>query len=232
MMSQNYYSQKLIKRLKHLQLKTICYVFIHRQKNAGYTLIEMIVVVLMVGILAAIVSPTWLAFVNRQRVNKANDAVFAALQEAQREAKKKKLSYSVSLKHEDGIPKILIHNGKIPPASGWKNLGEDMGFKSGQIALYTNLDTKFQGDGSSANKKASTKVDYQKSGSGTITFDYMGTLPDVNLGTAGGSSDQLGFKIAVAIPKTGSYEATNVRRCVILDTLIGGMRTAKDKECE
>ncbi|NEP29368.1 prepilin-type N-terminal cleavage/methylation domain-containing protein, partial [Moorena sp. SIO3I6] len=64
-------------------------------KDAGFTLLELIVVILLVGILSAIAAPSWLAFVNRQRVNKVNERVLSAIQEAQREAKKKKLSYSV-----------------------------------------------------------------------------------------------------------------------------------------
>jgi prepilin-type N-terminal cleavage/methylation domain-containing protein len=198
----------------------------YTQQDAGFSLLELIAVMVMIGILAAIAAPSWLTFVNRQRINKANDAVLAALQEAQREAKKKKLSYSVSFKNEGNVPKLLIHQGTVPPSSGWKTLGEDMAFQPRQVLLYTNLND------TTANKKASADIDYTQLGSGTITFDYMGTLPNVDFGTAGGSSDQLGLKIAVAVPNSGSStSAGNLKRCVIVDTLVGGMRTAKDSEC-
>ncbi|MCJ8279579.1 MAG: prepilin-type N-terminal cleavage/methylation domain-containing protein, partial [Rivularia sp. ALOHA_DT_140] len=39
---------------------------------SGFTLIEVLVVIAMVGILSAIAAPSWLGFVARQRLNKAN----------------------------------------------------------------------------------------------------------------------------------------------------------------
>ena len=56
-------------------------------KDQGFTLIEVLVVFFMVSILAAVAAPGWLAFVRNQRLNKANDLLFAALQEAQQEAR-------------------------------------------------------------------------------------------------------------------------------------------------
>ncbi|TAG52440.1 MAG: prepilin-type N-terminal cleavage/methylation domain-containing protein, partial [Oscillatoriales cyanobacterium] len=38
-----------------------------RKKDAGYTLLELLVVVIMLGILASIAAPGWLGFINRQR---------------------------------------------------------------------------------------------------------------------------------------------------------------------
>jgi prepilin-type N-terminal cleavage/methylation domain-containing protein len=224
---------KVLPLLRSQSLATKSKGKIHTQPNAGFSLIEVLVVVLMVGILSAIAAPGWLAFVNRQRVNKANDVVLAALQEAQREAKKKKLSYSFSFKNDSGTAQILIHAGNKVPTSGWKPLGENIGVQSGQVLLYTNLASipATSTAPSTANKKASTNITYTTPGSGTITFDYMGTLQDVDLGTAGGSLEQLGLKIGLATPNPGTQIAGNLKRCVILETLIGGIRTGKDTNC-
>ena len=77
--------------------------------NSGFTLIEVLVAIVIVSILSAIAAPSWLGFVARQRLNKANDSVFAALQQAQREAKKNKRSYSVSIQLNNSIPQVSVH---------------------------------------------------------------------------------------------------------------------------
>ncbi len=174
------------------------------QSSAGFTMIELIGVVVMIGILGAIAAPGWLGFVNRQRVNKANDVVLVALREAQREAKRTKRDYSVSFRTDADIPQIAIHQGTTP--SNWRNLGEDVGIKAGEV-LLSNIESD---------------DDPQ-----TITFDYMGTLPNADFGTPpDGSTEAPGLKIVVAVPDS------NIQRCVIVKTLLGSMLTEKDDQCD
>jgi prepilin-type N-terminal cleavage/methylation domain-containing protein len=211
--------------------------------NAGFSLLELIVVVVIVGILAAIVGPGWLGFVNRQRVNKANDAVLGALQDAQKQAKKIKRNYSVSFAVDNGVPKFSVYpnpNITNPPppltSSLWKTLGEGMEFKQGQVLIYSNLTSynPLQTTNENANKKSADTVNYNTALSNTaistITFDYMGVLAPKFDKTA---ADTV-LKIAVATPKIGSAgtAASELKRCVFIETLIGGMRIGKNEtEC-
>ncbi|WP_017319136.1 pilus assembly FimT family protein [Mastigocladopsis repens] len=206
-------------------------IFRHTQQDAGFTLLEILVMVVIVGVLAAIVGPSWLGFVNRQRVNKANDAILAVLQEAQRQATRTKSNYSVSFKIESNVPKFAIYpnstSSTTPDATSplWKTLGGDLEIKPGQVLVFSNLTNTNTAGASLSLENLNTPK--------TITFDYMGTLPNPNFGTpATGSSETPGLKVVVAERKPGSPPAAgSMRRCVIVKTLIGGMITGKDSNC-
>ncbi|NJO62509.1 MAG: prepilin-type N-terminal cleavage/methylation domain-containing protein [Richelia sp. RM2_1_2] len=188
--------------------------------SSGFSLIEVLVALVIIGILSAIAAPSWLGFVARQRLNKANDSVFSALQEAQRQAKKTKLNYSVSLKIDNKVAKILVHPDSIELPKDdknmpWKLIGEGLEIKSNQIVVGTNLTNKNTGNGNTIKSLSGYK---------TIAFDYTGALP---------KDATTPLKIVLATPKSqNSTQPSNLKRCVIVETLIGGMRTATDEDCD
>lgn len=62
----------------------------------GFTLIEMLVIVVIIGIMSAISVPSFLASLNRSKVNDGVAKVRGALQEAQREAIRKSRTCTVT----------------------------------------------------------------------------------------------------------------------------------------
>lgn len=56
-------------------------------KSLGFTLLEVLVVMIMVGILSAIAAPSWLGFVNNQRISTSQNNIFQAIRVAQSDSK-------------------------------------------------------------------------------------------------------------------------------------------------
>jgi prepilin-type N-terminal cleavage/methylation domain-containing protein len=205
------------------------YPFAYFQKDAGFSLIELTVVLLLVTILTAIAAPGWVAFVNRQQINKANDAVLAALQDAQREAKNKKLSYSVSFRKNTTTNNLEVAIYRTNPGTPtWKPLGADVGVSSDKLLLGANLSSE-----NAANTTTNSPVSYPPSSTPTkITFDYMGALPTLPTPYFGTGTEPPGLKIVVAVPSSVNPAlASSVKRCVIVKTILGSMLTAKDDKC-
>lgn len=187
----------------------------------GFTLLEVLVTIVIVGILSAIAAPSWLGFVARQRLNKANDSVLAAVQDAQRQAKKTKRNYSVSIQLNSNIPQISVHPGLTP--SNWRDIGADFEIKPGQLLLFTNLDGNDDAsDDNNINYTDASTLDSPK----TITFDHKGGLESP------ANISNKGLIIALAVPKpSNDNQASDVKRCVIVRTLIGGIQTGINDEC-
>jgi type II secretory pathway pseudopilin PulG len=159
------------------------------------------VVVLLVGILAAIAGPGWLTFVNRQRINAVRGEVYQTLQLAQSDAKKNKVSRTVEFSKStpDGLPQVKINGG---PA---QQLGKGQ-IKKGQIR---DIKTYTVPPGGRNTPIITTKP---------ITFDYQGNVDDQN-----GRSAEPPYIVTVS--------GAGGKRCVIVQTLLGGMRTANEKDC-
>jgi prepilin-type N-terminal cleavage/methylation domain-containing protein len=179
-----------------------------RKGDGGFTLLEVLVIVLLIGILSSIAAPSWVAFINRQRVRTVNDRVFQSLRLAQSEAKRSKRDITIIFDTNDPL-KVTFY----PPlgtGGGTQELNAGGEVKAGQVELAV-----IGGDTTPpAAPPAPTLTATQKS----LTFKFDGAF-DPN------SAPTLPFKVSVSPVKGGG------KQCVIVATLIGGMRTAEGTEC-
>ncbi|MGB3191286.1 MAG: hypothetical protein WBB43_17920, partial [Limnoraphis sp.] len=81
---------------------------------------DVVIVMVIMGIFAAIAAPTWDALVTRQRVRSINGQVLQALQIAQAEAKRKKQNYVVEFQEAadptTDLPEFSVHLEGTPDA--------------------------------------------------------------------------------------------------------------------
>ncbi len=99
---------------------------IHKNhSNSGFTLLEILVVVVAIAILSAIAIPSWLSFVQMRRLNSAQSQVYTAMQKAKSQATKEKLTWQASFReNSDGVVQWAVHPSTVTTISEaqWNNL--------------------------------------------------------------------------------------------------------------
>jgi prepilin-type N-terminal cleavage/methylation domain-containing protein len=171
--------------------------------NAGFSLIELMVVILMVGVLAAIAAPTWQTFTTRQRIKSVNTQILQAIKTTQAEAKRNQSDYVLKFDLTEDPPKYSIYkDGTLPADQQPQSLSLDGAIKENMLKIY-----------SQANETVKN----------TITFDYLGNVKDpttLNQSTPPVNTD--GFSVVV-YPK----DSPKSRNCIIVQTILGATRTAE-----
>ena len=160
----------------------------NNRSNSGFTFIEMMTALLMIGILSAIAAPNWFALIKTQHLKIAQDQVYRAMREAQSQAKKEKLTYHASFREENNNVQWAVHPATIDPSN----------------AKWNDLDPSVQLDVVESTLQLSNGVR-------RVRFDDIG-----------GVIPPLG-KITLSSKSGGT-----AKRCVIVSTILGAMRTARE----
>lgn len=165
-------------------------VFEHKKaSNQGFTLLELLVTVMIVGTLSAIAVPSWISFLNTQRLNTAQSQIYRALEEAKGSAKRDKMTWQVSFREQNSISQWLIHpQSTIVSSNSWNSLHPAIKIDEAETTFV------------------------KSNGIWRVQFNYKGNL-----------NGQLGRVTVV------SRQGGKAKRCVITSTLIGAIRTAKER---
>lgn len=183
-----------------------------RNDEAGFTILELLVIVILLGTLAAIAAPGWLGFINRQRVRTVNDRVFQSLRAAQSEAKRTKRDIVVTFNPSiPGQPPTATINTDPPQTPPLQTVTFNGGgeIKPGTIELLTN---------------ATVPVDTGVPAN-SIVFDYQGNIKKL---PSSGNPAFPNARFVVSVFPAGN---SGPKQCAIVETIIGGMRTAEGTEC-
>src|SRR4028118_584557 len=184
-----------------------------RKGDGGFTILEILIIVLMLGIFAAIAAPSWLAFINRQRVRTVNDRVFQSLRLAQSEAKRTKRDVTITFSAPSVDPPTVTFDPPLATGGSTQTLNAGGEIKPGTIALLTNA---------IAFGDADIPVN-------SIIFDYQGNVKKLPPSTNSAIPNARRFVVTVA--PANATPNSSARQCAIVETIIGGMRTAEGNEC-
>lgn len=93
------------------------------QAQAGFTLIEMLIITVIVGVLAVMSSSGVYGFIRMQRLRSANDEVNLAIRKAQTSAVSEKIPWQASFRQQGDVVQWAVHPDSVAPGSArWTDL--------------------------------------------------------------------------------------------------------------
>jgi prepilin-type N-terminal cleavage/methylation domain-containing protein len=168
--------------------------------SQGFTLLEILIVVVIVGILSAIATPNWLAFLTRQQLNAANNKVYQAMRQAQSKAQQEQETWQASFQEQGGVVRWAVHKSSLPTAQiAWEDFPNEI-----QIDSESNLP--------STGGIFRVRFNYK----GCPVYNPQDTCTNTTIRTKG--------RLTLS-----SNNGGNAKRCVIVSTLLGALRSAQEQ---
>ncbi|WP_103669094.1 type II secretion system protein [Pseudanabaena sp. BC1403] len=179
-----------------------------RSAIIGFTMLEVLVVMVMIGILAAINAPSWVGFANNQKLNAAQSQALSTLRLAQSNAKRTQIMWQATFRNTPNVSQYAVHQS--PPSTMTKEYWDNLPWQNfdGGVRIVDN--TEDQPRTTFTKLTAVPEPDIYR-----VQFESQGNpngLGEMGRITfVGGSGDR--------------------KKCVIISTLLGSMRQAENSGC-
>ncbi len=182
----------------------------------GFTLLEILVVVIIIGILAAIAAPSWFSYLMGRRVVSVRDEVRQTLEQAQRDALSTRRVQVVTFHPTDPRPAVTRgtstrSNAGVSAAATVANGGKTVlggnSVRDGMLTLFTRAGTPLGGNNAIV----------------SIAFDHRG-VPVVPTN----HTQVIPLPYVITVQAAGGGGRTG---CVVISTLVGNITTLDGAAC-
>ncbi len=184
----------------------------HQASIAGFTLLEVLVVIIIIGVLFAIAAPSWNALMNRQRINTIREQAVQVIREGQSQARTTRIGRFVVF---DGNGTTTAVRAAIVPQSQGKTTAD--------VTAINNWRTLGDGEVKVGTMEFSA-TSVSPSSPQQILFDNKGAVDRDWLGSA-----ETKLLVVKVRPKGASVET---QKCAIVDTLLGAVRLADGTQAD
>lgn len=186
---------------------------------AGFTLLEALVVVIIIGVLFGISAPGWDAFLSRQRISTAREQLIQVIRQAQSEARTTSTARVVVFDpNPRGVPRVTQAKFPVTVTTPPNSL---------PVALTNLTDWKILGNGDiKAGMIALSASPAQADGTGQIVFDSTGAIAQPPTVAATQTAN-----LRLTLVRTGTNQS-GTQRCVKIATLLGALQQAEGTACD